>query len=200
LLGLRGPAKRTVVAGTLWPEVTEEHAQGSLRTALWRLRRACGDLIDSNGDILSLNAVQVDVQRFTAAALRALQHPESVDDDCPLDVLASGELLPGWDDDWVAFERERLRQLRLHGLEATAARLTKRRRYAMALEAALESARIEPLRESAHRAIVAVHLAENNLVEAVKHYEIFRALVYEELAMAPSAQFAAMLPLPLATT
>ncbi|XUL93959.1 AfsR/SARP family transcriptional regulator [Streptomyces galilaeus] len=41
-LGLRHHGTRTVVAGTLWPEVTEERAHGSLRTALWRLHRGRG--------------------------------------------------------------------------------------------------------------------------------------------------------------
>src|SRR4051812_30858265 len=30
---------RALVAGTLWPDVPEEHAHGSLRSALWRLQR-----------------------------------------------------------------------------------------------------------------------------------------------------------------
>jgi len=35
-LAVRTKADRALVAGTLWPEVTDWHAIGSLRTALWR--------------------------------------------------------------------------------------------------------------------------------------------------------------------
>jgi hypothetical protein len=58
-----------------------------------------------------------------------------------------GELLPGWYDDWVMFERERLRQLQLHALETMAHRLAKEHRYADAVDVALAAVRLEPLRE-----------------------------------------------------
>jgi DNA-binding SARP family transcriptional activator len=54
--------------------------------------------------------------------------------------------------------------------------------------------RTEPLRESAHRAVVSVHLAEHNVVEAVRHYRAFRKLLGEELGMEPSPDFTSMLP------
>src|SRR5262245_55719964 len=37
LLGLRRTTSRAEVAGTLWPEVTDARALGSLRTTLWRI-------------------------------------------------------------------------------------------------------------------------------------------------------------------
>jgi len=109
-------------------------------------------------------------------------------------VRAGGELLPGWYDDWVIFERERVRQLRLHVLDALAERLIAQARYAEALEAALECARIEPLRESSNRLIIAIHLAEDNVAEAVRHYEFFRDLLRIELGIEPSPRLAGLLP------
>ena len=106
-----------------------------------------------------------------------------------------GDLLPGWRDDWVIFERERLRQLRLHALDAFASQLAATGRYADALEFAIESARLEPLRESAHRTIIAIHLAEDNVAEALRHYEFFRTLLGTELGITPSPQLTGMLPI-----
>ncbi|MFD3587723.1 BTAD domain-containing putative transcriptional regulator [Streptomyces sp. NPDC058683] len=195
-LGLHRRASRSVVAGTLWPEVAEEHALGSLRTVLWRLRRMRQPAVRSDGDSLCLaDGVSVDVDDFTRAALRlagSLQAPGEAPP--PLVLLESAELLPGWDEEWVHPERERLRQLRLHALESLSVRLTARGRYALALEAALRCVAIEPLRESAHCAVVAVHLAENNVVEAIRHYEAFRRLLREELGLEPSARLAGMFP------
>ncbi|MER5427942.1 BTAD domain-containing putative transcriptional regulator [Streptomyces sp. NPDC002588] len=195
-LGLRKRATRTVTAGTLWPDVTEEHAHGSLRTALWRLRRARQPVIGTRGDTLCLaDGVGVDVDAFTEAALTMANSDHAPGDELPLPVvLDGGELLPGWDEEWVLYERERLRQLRLHALESLSALLTGHGRYALALEAALMCVTIEPLRESAHRAVAAVHLAENNMVEVVRRYEAFRMLIHEELGLEPSARFTAMLP------
>ncbi|MFD4511088.1 BTAD domain-containing putative transcriptional regulator [Streptomyces sp. NPDC058457] len=195
-LGLHKCVPRSVVAGTLWPDVTEEHAHGSLRTVLWRLRRMRQPMVRSDGDSLCLaDGVSVDVDDFTRAALRLTGSlPSPGDTPPPLVLLESGELLPGWDEEWIHPERERLRQLRLHALESLSVRLTVRGRYALALEAALRCVAIEPLRESAHCAVVAVHLAENNIVEAIRHYEAFRRLLDEELGIEPSARLAGMFP------
>ncbi|MEV0390272.1 bacterial transcriptional activator domain-containing protein [Nonomuraea sp. NPDC050643] len=190
LLALRGSVSRSVVAGTLWPDVTENRAHGSLRTTLWRLHQADEGIVGSTMGALSLtSAVHVDVRSFTERALRSLAGP---DDHCLPMMLERGELLPGWGEEWVVFERERLRQLRLHALEAMAAHLLERRQFALALEAALHCIRLEPLRESAHRAIVAVHLAEHNVHEALQHYGTFQELVRDELAIEPSETFTAM--------
>ena len=165
--------------------------------------------VRSDGDSLRLaDGVRVDVDDFTRAALR-LTGSSQVPGDAPPDglptcaaagqsteshLLESGELLPGWDEEWIRPERERLRQLRLHALESLSVRLTVHGCHALALEAALRCVAIEPLRESAHRAVVAVHLAENNVVEAVRHYEAFRRLLREELGLEPSARLSGMFP------
>lgn len=194
-LALNRSVSRSVLAGTLWPDAAEGHAQGSLRTALWRLRRCGEPVVDSRGETLSLREdVTVDVHTFVRTALRVVDADGAQGEEpCP-GLLFAGDLLPGWDEEWVLFERERLRQLRLHALESLSARLIRSGRHALALDAALTCVSIEPLRESAHRAVVAVHLAEHNAVEAVRQYGAFRRLVREELGLEPSARFTAMLP------
>ncbi|MEU9450364.1 BTAD domain-containing putative transcriptional regulator [Streptomyces sp. NPDC048277] len=200
-LGLHKRATRSVVAGNLWPDVTEEHAHGSLRTTLWRLRRVPRPVVGTDGDILHLvDGLAVDVDDFTRAALHLTGPAPDPGDPPPLGVLVGGELLPGWDEEWICFERERLRQLRLHALESLSARLTRRGCHALALEAALTCVAIEPLRESAHCAVVAVHLAENNVVEAIRHYESFRRLLHEEVGLTPSARLTDLFPHPAVLT
>ncbi|WP_369268805.1 BTAD domain-containing putative transcriptional regulator [Streptomyces sp. R11] len=196
-VGLRGRVSRTVLAGTLWPEVSEEHARGSLRTTLWKLPRGEPPLIRCCGDDLVITAtVRVDVHTLAETALSLIQECDPPLNGGPTLAMLSGEdLLPGWDEDWVLLERERLRQLRLHALDALAETLTRQGRPALALEAAWASVRSEPLRESAHRAAVSAHLAEGNLAEAVRHYHAFRRLLHEELGVEPSPAFARMLRL-----
>ncbi|MFD3737822.1 BTAD domain-containing putative transcriptional regulator [Streptomyces sp. ISL-111] len=62
------------------------------------------------------------------------------------------------------------------------------------MEAAWASARAEPPRESAHRAVMSAPLAEGNVAEAVRHYAAFCRLLDEELGVEPSPRFARMLP------
>src|SRR5215210_6471783 len=62
-LCLSGRPTRTAIAGRLWPDVPEEHAHGSLRSALWRLHKAVPGLIEVSGGALALApGVRVDVR------------------------------------------------------------------------------------------------------------------------------------------
>jgi DNA-binding SARP family transcriptional activator len=85
----------------------------------------------------------------------------------------------------------------MHALEALADRLAAARRYGEALQAAHAAVLAEPLRESAHRAVVRAHLAEGNVSEAARAYDAFRVLLADELGVAPTRQMSELLhPLP----
>jgi DNA-binding SARP family transcriptional activator len=189
LLCLSDRVSRTATAGQLWPDVSEGRAHGSLRSALWRLHRAAPGVVEVSGDALCLAAdVRVDVRELSDWAQRVLAAPAGVAELAVPDAALGGDLLPGWYDDWVLVERERLHQLRLHALEAVAAGFAVHGRHWEALQAAYAAVRAEPLRESAHRTIVRVHLAEGNLTEAVRAYDLFRTIVQDELGVAPTEQ------------
>jgi DNA-binding SARP family transcriptional activator len=105
----------------------------------------------------------------------------------------AGDLLPDWSDEWVLLERERLRMLRLHALEAFVERCLADGRFGDASEAAIAAVSSEPLRESAQRALISVYLAEGNRVEAIRQYRRFNDLLYHELGVAPSGQLTALI-------
>jgi DNA-binding SARP family transcriptional activator len=188
----RRPA-RSAVAGALWPDASETLAHNSLRSLLWRLQKAAPGLVDVSGGALALaGGVRVDVRDLTAWARSLLDPRTEVADVLPLDVGRTEELLPGWYDDWVLLEREGLRQLRMHACEALADKLSRAGRHGEAVQAAHDAIRAEPLRETAHRALVRAHLAEGNLVEAFRAYESFRTILREELGIAPTASMEAL--------
>ncbi len=193
LVGLRPGASRSQLAGLLWPDVPEERALSSLRTGLWRLRRQlrCPMLIV--GDTVCLApSVEVDVDHLvrTVTWIRDGGDPRWASG-----VLAIGrhDLLPGWYDEWVLLERERLRQLRLHALEQIGRAYLRAGQHGDALQAALEAMRAEPLRETPHRLIVQVHLAEGNVYEAMHAYYRYRDLMLRELRLEPSTEMRALL-------
>jgi DNA-binding SARP family transcriptional activator len=203
LLALSGPRLRSAVAGTLWADVPEAHALGSLRTAMWRLNRCVPGIVTRMNSRLALaDFVTIDVAHMLddadyflgSSQLRSHLVSSSWPETRETSFLrrSSGDLLPGWYEDWVLFERERFRQLRLHTLETAALRLAEGGQYAVALDLALEAVRSEPLRESAHRAVVRVHLAEGNVFEALRAYSEFATLLTEQLELEPSQQFANM--------
>jgi DNA-binding SARP family transcriptional activator len=180
------PLQRLHVAGTLWLDSSEEHANASLRTALWRLGKLDCGLVDASSNQLALaDGVAVDLRQVQAQARRVLRHEHTTEEDVD-ELCLAGELLPDWYDDWVLLERERFRQLRLHALDTLCEELTAEGRYAAAIEAGHASVSAEPLRESAHRVLVAAYLAEGNAGEAVRQYRLFRDLLRGELGLEPS--------------
>ena len=180
------PLERVYVAGTLWINAAEERALANLRSALWRANKHAMPLVSTESSRLGL-APGIRVDLHAAADQARCLVDGSAGDDVTLDSFAlAGELLPDWYEDWVVLERELYRQLRLHALEALATRLTARRRFGDAAEAALTAIADEPLRESAHRTLIRVYLVEGNPSEALRHYEQFRVLLDERLGLAPS--------------
>ena len=57
-----------------------------------------------------------------------------------------------------------------------------------ALAAGLTAVCAEPLRESAQRALMSVHIAQGNMAEVMDQYRRFRDRLDRELALAPSPQ------------
>jgi DNA-binding SARP family transcriptional activator len=190
-LALNGPCRRTLVAGSLWPTVTDSQALGSLRTGVWRINKSLPGVLVTHGNALTLgSSFWVDCRELEdlAAALlrRQLDDVRLLLGGLPL--LTAGELLPGWYDDWVTFERDRLRQLRLQAIEVTVRLLLENGEIDMALDLALQAVRAEPMRETAHVALIRVYLAEGNFAEALGQSDSYRDLLQRELGLEPSAQ------------
>ena len=180
------PLLRLYVASVLWLDSPEDRAYANLRSALWRLHRCAAVLVDAVGQELRLSPrVAVDLREAEAAAHRILEVGEL--DEARFEAAQlNDDLLPDWYDDWVLLERERFRQVRLHALDTLCERLTTGGRLEEALEAGLSAVAAEPLRESAHRAVIRVHLAEGNTAEAIRHYRLCRRLLKDQLGIEPS--------------
>jgi DNA-binding SARP family transcriptional activator len=185
---------RSVVAGTLWPDSSETRAFGNLRSALWRLQRSAPGLIRVVGSGISLcDGVVVDAIEMIAQARRLLDGTPSVEDLGADPTRLTGELLPDWYEDWLEGHRERIRLLGVHALEALSCHLRARRRHAEAVDAAQLAVMREPLRETAHRALIEAHLAEGNRDEALRQLAAYRGLLTRELGVEPSDPLVALL-------
>jgi DNA-binding SARP family transcriptional activator len=188
------PLTRARVATTLWPDLPEDRAAACLRAALSRLGRVLPHLLGGDSTSISLsNGVVVDAREIEDIALRVVDG-DAYDGVSVHDLAA--ELLPGWEDDWVEVERERLRALCLQAIEVLADRFTSEGRYGRAVATVYEALRIDPLRESAARALLEIHLAQGNQVQAARYFLDFRARLRAELNIEPSdAMRALMSPL-----
>lgn len=197
LLALRHrPLLRGYAAGTLWLDHSEARAAGNLRSVLWRLRMQDLPVVEvHNGSIELAPMVNVDLHEAVDRAQRWLAGSETEGDHAAGPAALEGEVLPDWYDDWVSDERERFRQLRLHALEAMAERLAGAGRWADAVLAAMTALAADPLRESAHRAVIKVHLAEGNVAEAVRQLRRCQRLMIDEVGVPPSALLEELIPI-----
>jgi DNA-binding SARP family transcriptional activator len=182
------PQSRSTVAAALWTDATDGRAAANLRTALWKLAELRGHLVQTAGELLRMNpTVEVDVCRLLHATNGLLDPSAALCADVMTTVFdLSGDLLPDWDEEWLIFERERLRLRRIHALEALSRRLIHEERFGEAIEAALYAVAAEPLRESAQRVLIEAHLAEGNLSEARRQFALFRDVLWDEMCLQPT--------------
>jgi DNA-binding SARP family transcriptional activator len=193
----RGPQDRGLVSASLWLGTIDQRAAASLRTTLWKLRQIDEDLVVADARTVCLGpGVSVDFDEAIAQA-RSLLGPAGEATDATAAARAwttfDDELLPGWYDDWVIFERERFRQLRLHALEGLSQQLTRLGRHAEAVDAAQAAVAAEPLRETAQRVLIAAHIAEGNRSEARRQLALYTELLRDELGVEPSGELRTLL-------
>ncbi|WP_433272128.1 AfsR/SARP family transcriptional regulator [Actinosynnema sp. CS-041913] len=188
LLAIRESAvSRATAAALLWPEATTRRAAASLRSTLWRLAKPTGGLVQAADDVLRLRpGVEVDfhLARQLATTVAA---PDRVPDAHALSLLKA-ELLPDWDQPWLTAEQDWWHEARLRALETLSCRFRStgdRHRAHQAASAAVQS---DPLRESAHRMLVELHLADGNPAQAVRQYAEYRHRLRAELGLAPSPE------------
>jgi DNA-binding SARP family transcriptional activator len=178
------PVLRSQAAGVLWADRDEQRAAACLRSAVWRVNSGPGlPVIEAGRSRLALGAdIAVDARDAATAA------HNQIAGGAPVDVEAlRGLLLPGWYEDWVLAERERLRQLSLEAMEQLAQSLLDAGQVRLAIEAALSVVAAEPLRESAHRVLIDAHVASGNRSEALRQFDRARTILDDELGLPPGA-------------
>jgi DNA-binding SARP family transcriptional activator len=199
-----GEVDRTTATERLWPDSRPDRAAANFRSALWQGKRAgSATLIDCVGQRLHLaSLVRVDLHELLRKARQIVESSPSASGDPGHQEIIGGlsrELLPTWSDDWLVPRRVRWDQVRIHALEMLAQQFLTIQNYLAALEAALAAVAIEPFRESAHRLVLKVHIAEGNSACAMKHYQRYRRLLEREIGVKPSRQMVELIH-PLAST
>jgi DNA-binding SARP family transcriptional activator len=171
----------------LWPDKEEVRAAANLRTSLWRLPQVHGrKLVLSNGPLLELdNHMTIDIRRFEQLGW-SLVSAKPVDAG-PVDRASLfTDLLPGWLDDWVLAERERLGQLRLHFMEALTYECLRAGAVVEALDTAIRLVAADPLREGSQKALLTVYCTEGSLGQAQHQLDCYAEVLDETFGCRPA--------------
>ena len=182
---------REKLISLLWSDRGEVQARSSLRQALAALRRDLGGIeplpLTIDGDTVALDgsAVSTDVAAFeelaASASVEELRRAAKLYDGDLLDGLAVRD--PAFDD-WLTFERSRLREVAIGALMRLMAHLN-------GTEAIITGQRLvalDPLREASHQALMHTYAAQGQFELALRQYHYCRDTLRRELDVGPSAK------------
>ncbi|MGN7200325.1 AfsR/SARP family transcriptional regulator [Arthrobacter sp. SAFR-044] len=194
-LAVRGPSLRSFLTGLLWPEHPDARALESLRVSVHLISRQVPGLIINDGPVLSIaGRVDIDLHRLRAS-IRAVRESGTTGSDglYVLRECRNAGLLPGWYEDWVVFEQDRLQQDLLRTLTVISRERLAAGDPDRAEEAAEAALQIEPLYEDAVRHLIAAELQRGNCAAALRSYERFRRRLEKDLGLAPSESVKALI-------
>lgn len=101
--------RRERLAGLFWPDSLESSARNNLRQALWRIRKS---IEDENHQYITSDRFHVAFDPDSETWLDVDILMQELEENAPVEewvAVYKGELLPGFYDDWVVPERERVR-------------------------------------------------------------------------------------------
>ena len=181
-----GPSARSRVAACFWPDVLDTSARASLRSAVWAVRRALGPAGDAHlhatRDLVGLEPggqLWVDVAAFDRlVAAGRLEEAAG---------LAGGELLAGFDDEWVLQAREEQHAKLTRVFERLAVQAEDRDDAEAAVGWTRRQVSLDPLAEEPQRRLMRRLAADGDRAAALAGYARFRDRLARELRLAPSA-------------
>jgi class 3 adenylate cyclase len=178
---------RAQLAARFWPDVLDESARTSLRSALSAVRRALGADADrhllASRDTVALagpDQVWTDVGEFERLVAES-RFEDALE-------LSRGELLEDLDDDWVYERREEHRAGVVSLLELMAVAAQAAGDLAAAVALTRRQVVLDPLSEEAHRELIGRLAASGDRSAALTTYRRLADRFASELRIVPSSQ------------
>jgi len=191
------PQSRQQVAFLLWPDTSESQARNNLRQFIFQLRQALPDpdrflSADANTIYWKTDEGQVVDLHLFEWTLREADVSERRGDQITLRKMLEqtvstyqGDLLPGCYDDWIAPERERLRQQCQNACQKLVRVLETQREYAVALQIGQQLLRLDPLDEGTYVALMRLHVLNEDHASARRVYQTAVETLQRELGVEP---------------
>ncbi|MDQ0031208.1 AfsR/SARP family transcriptional regulator [Arthrobacter bambusae] len=194
-LALLGERPRTFLSGLLWPDSSDAQAAVGLRVSIWHINHELPGLLDADGttdvSVALSGHVRVDILELERE-LHTLA-PERRDSYPSWERLRTAELLPGWYEDWILVEQDRFQALRTAALDSIATYHLSQGNTEETKAATTLAIALEPFRESSYRLLIQAHLANGDLVSALRTYKSFSTNLRQEFGVGPSPSLAKLI-------
>jgi len=181
--------RREKLAGLFWADSSESNARSNLRHALWLIRKALGSGI---GTRLKCDDLEVIYRAQPGDQLDVDSFEGSPEDEGSTDALLAavstykGELLPGFYEEWVLLERERLHAVYERRMETLLAHLLAEERWIEVLEWGELWIASGSTPEPAYRALMLARAGLGNLAGAAAQYQRCVEALSRQLGVEPS--------------
>ncbi|MFZ1752422.1 MAG: BTAD domain-containing putative transcriptional regulator [Caldilineaceae bacterium] len=184
--------RREQIAGLLWPDATEENARNNLRHALWRLRRAIPQTFIQSDRIAIRWLAGTEWRLDVTALVDTPADATSADALLPGLAAYAGELLPGFYDDWIIRERERLSALFAERMARALELLQSERRWHETIDWTERWIARGETPELAYRVLMIAHASLGNSSAALATYQRCTEALDRELGVPPSPETTAL--------
>ncbi|MCH8144456.1 MAG: winged helix-turn-helix domain-containing protein [Gemmatimonadetes bacterium] len=186
---------RDKLCALLWSDRGDEQAHHSLRNALLALRKELGDAepppFVAERETIGLDTDAVEVDAVTFENLVAAGTREALEQ---ASALYRGDLLEGISvrdppfEEWLFYERQRLRDLALRAFEQLLVYQQEAGELEKAVETAQRLLKLEPAHEKTHRELMRFYADQGREAAALKQYQHCRAALERELGVKPGAE------------
>jgi serine/threonine protein kinase/DNA-binding SARP family transcriptional activator/uncharacterized protein with WD repeat len=191
LLNPNQPIRREKLAGLIWPDSSESNARSNLRHALWRVRKSFGSSGDAylHADDLTIS-FQLQSDDWVDVNVLDTHIQDDISTDALIEIVSvyGGELLPGFYEDWVSAERERLKTVFEGKMDALLDRLVAESRWEQTVEWGERWISLGFTPEHAFRAMMIAHAGLGDLGKAAAVYQRCVLALESDLGVKPSKQ------------
>jgi len=199
LLNRERSLHRDIVAVHFWEDASQDKARKALRTALWRIRSTLEDedsppILLAESDYVSFNTdidYWLDAEAFTLLIEQAQAFEKEGREDESIPVLEEAvglyraDLLEGWTDEWLLYQRVHLESLYLTALMDLMSFHSRKQEYQKSLQYGMRILNNDSLLESVHRHMMRLHYWAGNRPAAVRQYQQCRDYLDREMGIEP---------------
>ena len=189
------PHRREKLAGTFWPDTSDESARKNLRQELWRIRKAITAQKTEVEEFLLADEFTIAFNRNSEYWLDAAQVERP---DLDLESLTNtlslyqGELLSGFYDEWVILERERIQSIFDNKMGQLLDQLITTERWIAVQEQSERWLALGSMVEPAYRALMLAYGARGDMAKVSTVYQRCIADLREQFGIEPSAETRAL--------